>query len=367
MAKVHQLSPQDARRVAVRAQLLQRGRPTDLLSVVRQLTLLQLDPISAVAPSADLVAWSRLGSSYAPGDLRAALEDRRLIELRALLRPAEDLALYRAAMAARRASGELTDWQRHRQDWVQANDRSRREILDLLRHRGALPSRELPNTFDKPWSSTGWTNNKNVTQMLEFLVQRGEVAVAGRKGRDRLWDLAERVYPDDPVVPVEEAVKERDRRRLRALGIARARCTAFPVEPADVGEAGEPAVVEGVKGEWRVDPSMLDGGFDGRAALLSPFDRLVHDRTRALELFGFDYQLEMYKPADKRRWGYFALPILHGDRLVGKLDATADRKAGVFTVNAVHEDVPFTQAVAASVDAEIADLAGWLELELRRA
>ncbi|MGI5379791.1 DNA glycosylase AlkZ-like family protein [Streptomyces sp. CA-251387] len=198
----------------------------------------------------------------------------------------------------------------------------------------------------------------------ELMVQRGEVAVAGRRGGDRLWDLAERVYPDAPAVPVEEALRLRDERRLRALGIARARGPECQVEPADVGEAGEPAVVEGVRGEWRVDPAQVGQPFAGRAALLSPFDRLLHDRKRTTELFGFDYQLEMYKPAAKRRWGYFALPILYGDRLVGKLDATADRKAGVLRVNAVHEDVPFTKTMSAEIGGEIEDLARWLELEL---
>ena len=132
-----------------------------------------------------------------------------------------------------------------------------------------------------------------------------------------------------------------------------------------MGEAGEPAVVEGVKGTWRVDPSQLGQPFSGRAALLSPFDRLIHDRKRTVELFEFDYQLEMYKPAAKRRWGYFALPILYGDRLVGKLDATADRKAGVLRVNAIHQDVPFNKAMTAAVDREIKDLARWLELDLK--
>jgi uncharacterized protein len=364
MAKVHQLSRQDARRAAVRAQLLQRERPADLLSTVRGLTTLQLDPISAVAPSADLVAWSRLGSSYSPKDLQAALDDRRLVELNAFIRPAEDLALYRAAMAQWPGTGELKGWQRYRRDWVEANDRCRRDILTRLRDAGPLSSRELPDTCEKPWTSTGWTNNKNVSQLLEFMVQRGEVAVAGRRGRDRLWDLAERVYPDGPAVPVEEAVRERDRRRLRALGIARSRGPACPVEPVDVADAGEPAVVDGVRGEWRVEPSLLDQPFTGRVALLSPFDRLVHDRVRLQELFEFEYQLEMYKPAAKRRWGYYALPILDGDRLVGKLDATADRKAGVLVVNAVHQDVPFTAERRAAVDEEIADLARWLELDL---
>ena len=367
MPKVHQLSRQDARRLAIKAQLLERDRPDGLLTVARRLTLLQLDPVSAVAPSADLVAWSRLGSAYSLADLRKAVDERQLIELMALLRPAEDLALYRGRMAVWPGAGELKGWQVQIRDWVLANDRCRCDILVRLRADGPLQSRELPDTCDRPWASTGWTNSKNITKLLDFMVARGEVAVAGRKGRERLWDLAERVYPDHPVVPAEEAVRERDRRRLRALGIARATGVEFPVEPAVVGEAGEPAVVEGVRGEWRVDPSYLGQPFAGRAALLSPFDRLVHDRGRTLDLFEFDYQLEMYKPAAKRRWGYYALPVLYGDRLVGKVDALADRKAGVLLVHAVHQDVPFTAAMTAEIDQEIASHATWLELDLRRA
>jgi hypothetical protein len=370
MATVHQLSRPDARRVAVRAQMLTSQRPPDLLTAVRRLTMLQLDPVSAVAPSADLVAWSRLGAAYQPDDLKAAIARQSVIELRAFLRPAEDFALYRADMAAWPGGGELRDWQVLIRDWVAANDRCRRDILARLAADGPLQSRELPDTCDKPWQSTGWTNNKNITRLLEFMVSRGEVAVAGRKGRERLWDLAERVYPGHPVLPLAEAHRERNRRRLTALGIARAAGPEVPVEPAVVGEAGEPAEIEGVKGGWRVDPAYLDGNagadFAGRAALLSPFDRLVHDRVRALEIFGYEYQLEMYKPVAKRRWGYYALPVLYGDRLVGKLDATADRRAGVLTVNGVHQDVPFTKEMAAAIDAEIAGLAAWLGLEIRR-
>ena len=365
---VHKLSRQDARRVAVRAQFLDRRRPADLVTVARRLTLLQLDPTSAIAPSADLVAWSRLGSSYSPDDLRAALDDRRLVELHAFVRPAEDVALYRAQMAAWPAAGELRDWQVSNREWVISNDSCRRDILRRLSDAGPLPSRELPDTCERPWRSTGWTNNQNITRLLGFMVSRGEVAIAGRKGRERLWDLAARVYTGGEAVPLEEAVRERNRRRLGALGIARERTIELPMEPGDVGEAGEPAVVEGVKGEWRVDPFYLDGApFEGRAALLSPFDRLAHDRARAQEIFEFEYQLEMYKPAAKRRWGYFALPILFDDRLVGKLDAKADRKAGVLDVYAVHEDEPFTAAIAAAVDEEIAGLAAWLKLDVRRA
>jgi uncharacterized protein YcaQ len=367
MAKVYHLSRLDARRVAIRAQLLQQDRPTGLLSLVRHLTMLQLDPTNAIAPSADLVAWSRLGSSYSPYDLRAALDDRQLVELRAMVRPAEDIALYRSEMADWPGTGELVYWKHLQRDWVLANDRCRREILGRLREAGPLPSRELPDTCERPWASAGWANNKNLAKLLEFMVQRGEVAVAGRKGRDRLWNLAERVYPDVPGPPPDKARRDRDRRRLRALGIARLASPECEVEPAAVGTAGEPAVVEGVRGEWRVEAPLLDEAFHGRAALLSPFDRLVHDRARTAELFEFDYQLEMYKPAAKRQWGYFALPILYGDRLVGKVDAKADHRKGVLEVNAVHQDVPFTGAMRAAIDQEIADLAGWLKLDMRRA
>ncbi|MET8308741.1 crosslink repair DNA glycosylase YcaQ family protein [Micromonospora sp. NPDC005173] len=354
---VHQLDRAQARRIAVRAQLVAAQRPTDLLTVVRQLTLLQIDPTAAVAPSADLVAWSRLGSSYQPAELRQALErDRTLFEHQAMVRPMDDLRLYLAAMAT------WPSYERPR-EWLRANDSFRRDVLDLLGGSGPLLSRDIPDTCVVPWPSSGWTNNRNVTQMLEFLVLRGEVAIAARQGRQRLWDVAERVYPTGtPVVPLEQAHRLRNERRLRALGIAREKAVAVPGEPAEVGDAGEPAVVEGVPGVWRVDPAALGQPFTGRTAVLSPFDRLVHDRVRLADLFEYEYVLEMYKPKDNRRWGYFALPILHGDRLVGKVDATADRRRGTLTVHAIHEDVPFTPEVTRAVHDELHDLASWLKL-----
>jgi uncharacterized protein YcaQ len=330
------------------------------VQVVRRLTLLQIDPTAAVAPSADLVAWSRLGPSYRPEQLKQALEeDRTLFELNALIRPMSDLGLYLAG------ASERPSYERQRA-WLRDNDSFRRDVVKLLGRSGPLTSRDIPDTSAVPWSSSGWTNDRNVTQMLEFLSMRGEVAIAGRIGRERLWDLPERVYPADVAIPpAEEAERKQNERRLASLGIARARARKMPMEPVHVGETGEPAVVDGVKGEWRVDPAYLDGKFDGRTALLSPFDRLIHDRVRAEELLDFEYTLEMYKPAATRRWGYFALPILHGDRLVGKLDAVADRKAGVLRLNAIHEDVPFTRAASKAVRAEVDDLAAWLGLEPR--
>jgi uncharacterized protein len=356
---VHELTKKQARRIAVRAQLLDVPRPRDLLEVVERLTLLQVDPTAAIAPNADLVAWSRLGSSYRPEHLKQALEvERTLFEFNALIRPTSDLGLFLAGADGRRGTGTVDTWLRD-------NDRFRRDVLKLLKRSGPLTSRDIPDTCAVPWASTGWTNDRNVTQMLEFLQARGQVAISGRVGRERLWDLPERVYPAGVEIPsVGEAERIRNDRRLAALGIARAKARAMPMEPIHVGEAGEPAVVEGVKGEWRVDPAYLDGGFKGRTALLSPFDRLIHDRGRTEELFEFEYTLEMYKPAAKRRWGYFALPILHGDRLVGKLDAIADRKASLLRVHAIHEDVSFSRAMATAVRKEIEDLANWLGLEV---
>ena len=358
---MHRLTVEEARQVAVRAQLLDADRPPGLLDVVDRLALLQLDPTAAVAPSADLVLWTRLGAAYDPADLRQALDvDRTLFEMHATVRPMADLRLFRARM-------ERAPAYRQPREWLAANQSFAADVLARLRDDGPLLSKEIADTAVVPWASSGWTVARNVTQMLEVLCGRGQVAISGRRGKQRLWDLAERVYPADvEVLPLEEAERERDRRRLRALGIARAKTDQSSVEANDVGEAGEPAVVDGVPGEWRVDPAQLDRPWTGRTAVLSPFDRLVHDRRRALELFGFEYTLEMYKPAAKRRWGYFALPVLHGDRLVGKVDAAADRKAGTFTVAAVHEDVPFTPDVTDAADAELAALAGWLGLELRR-
>ena len=151
-------------------------------------------------------------------------------------------------------------------------------------------------------------------------------------------------------------------RRMRALGIARPKVVGVAGERQFEEVEGEPAEVEGTTGTWVVDAAAIGQPFEGRTALLSPFDRLVHDRTRAQELFDFEYYLEMYKPKDKRRWGYFALPVLHHDQLIGKLDAIVDRKASVLRVHAIHEDVRFTRTMTKAVRAELEDLTSWLGL-----
>ncbi len=355
---VIELSREEARQIAVRAQLLDAPRPTDLLEVVRQLTFVQVEPTAAVAPTADLVLWSRLGAHYEPDELAGAM-GRDLFELSLMVRPMEDLALFRAEMA-------LPPRYESTAKWLDDNEEFHGDVLERLELDGPLAARDIPDTSIVSWPSSGWNNNRNVMMMLECLMMRGEIAVAGRAGRDRLWDLADRVYHSDiPTVPLEEATRIRNQRRLRALGVVRNATPDLPVETPRVGDAGVAATVEGLKGEWRVDPDAVGKPFAGRTALLSPMDVLVRDRKRMADLFEFDYALEMYKPAAQRRWGYYALPILHGDRLVGKLDATAHRDVGVLEVHAIHEDSPFTPALRDAVRAEIADLADWLGLATR--
>jgi len=359
---VHQLSRTRARQIAIQAQLLDRERQTDLVDVVGHLFHLQNDPTAVVAPSAEIVLWSRLGDGYRSSELATCLEDRTFVELRGMIRPAEDLALYTAEMAGWPETAGAPEWHMARAEWLDANDEFRRYLLYRLEDEGPLTWRDIPDRSEVPWKSSGWNDNRNVRMMIESLEQRGEVAAAGKRGRDRLWDLAERVYPNVAPVPLEQALRTRAERRLRSLGIARAKDPEYPNEPT--ADVGEPAEVDGTRGRWRVDPWFLDQDFSGRTAVLSPLDRLVYDRKRMVDLFEFDYQLEMYKPAPQRRWGYYALPVLHGDRLIGKVDATAERQIGVLRVDAIHEDEAFAKSVARAVHDEIVALAEWLELDL---
>lgn len=358
-----ELTAREARRIAVRAQLLTSPRPERLVEVAHHLGAVQVDLTSHVAPSAELVFWSRLGRAFEASDLGQALTDRALIEHRGFLRPAGDIRLYTAEMAAW-DDVKPVGWHPASARWVAENDHAREQILQALRTDGPLPAREIDVPFRRDWRSSGWNNSKNVPMMLERLEERGEVAVSHREGRERFWDLADRVHPADDPVPLAEALRARAERRLTSLGIARARGPQCPAEPQDVGLLGEEARIEGVRGTWQVEPACLEGAFRPRTALLSPLDRLVFDRKRMADVFAFDYALEMYKPATQRKWGYYALPVLHGDALIGKVDAEADHCAGVLRVHALHEDAGWAPSVRDAVGVELRSLARLLELDL---
>jgi uncharacterized protein YcaQ len=319
----------EARRIAVRAQLLD-GSAADVLGTVQQLGFLQIDPISTVAPPQQLVLWSRLGP-YDVGELdRLLWQEKKLFEWGAFIRPIEDYPLVVARM--RRPRGKYA-WERRGTEFLEKNADFRRYVLKELDRRGPLLSRELADNSVRTWKSHGWYGSRNVGVMLELLEGRGQVAVVGRRGGHRLWDLAERWFPPVEPPPLEQAERLLAERRRRALGVW----------------------VE--NGEWRAHGGASAERVPLRTTFLSPFDRLVHDRDRAEALFGFRYRLEMYVPKAKREYGYYVLPILRGDRLIGRIEPVFDRKSGVLRVQSLHWE-PGAKPV--SLTKPLRELARWL-------
>jgi len=292
----------------VRSQLLD-GSATGVLQTVRQLGFLQIDPISTVAPPQRLVLWSRLGP-YDPGELdRLLWKERKLFEWSAFIWPIEDFPLIRARMRRRR--GTYT-YEKRGAEFLRTNARFKRHLLRELESRGPLPSREIEADLMVSRDPHDWWGSRKVSLMLELLEGRGVVAVAGRQGKQRLWDIAERWYPEAESIPWPEARRQLEEKRRRSLG------------------------VRYEKGEWHAHPDAEDGPIRKRVTFLSPFDRLIHDRDRTEALWDYRYRLEMYVPKAKREYGYYVLPILRGDRLIGRIDPVLERKTGVLKVNSVH-------------------------------
>jgi uncharacterized protein len=294
---------EEARRIAIRAQYLD-GRAKGVLSTVRRLGLLQLDPISVVAPPQHLVLWSRLGRFDTAELDRLLWKQRKLVEWDAFLYPVEDLPLLKALMRRRDRPLDLRIIA-----WIKEHAAFRRYVLKELAERGPLLSREIEDAPSHKREEHRWWGQRKMGLMLECLAARGEVAVVGRRGKQRLWDLAERWYPETETIPVPKALRLIEEKRFRAIGVRL--------------ERGRPLA----------HPEAVDGPIPERTTFLSPFDRLVHDRDRTLALWDFFYRLEMYVPVAKREYGYYVLPILHGDRIVGRIEPVFDRREKVLRVN----------------------------------
>ena len=385
----------DARRLAVSAQRLAgrapRSSPASVLDVIRSTRCVQIDPIAVVARSPLLVLRSRIPTFRPPHLDRLLWRDRRLFEYwahAASIVLTEDYPIHAWWMRTYfRPDGTTTTEQVV--EWIRANDGLRRSILRQLRREGPLPSRAIADVASKPWRSTGWTNERNVDRMLAQLWRSGRILVAGRGRQEKLWDLAERVLPDD--VPRErlsdlEVTRRAAERSLRGLGVAtpahiRGHFTTgrYPELPKVLDGFERQGVVERVdvhddgtalKGPWfvhRDDLPMLEkierGRWAPRTTLLSPFDNLIYDRKRALVVFGFDYRMEIYVPKEKRRFGYYAMPLLDGDRFVARVDLAADRARGVLRVLAAtpEEATPPTRSSAKPVVAALRELAEWTD------
>ena len=348
------LSPAVACSVHLAAQgMLQarRARATkdDVLAAIRRMGVLQIDTISVVARSPYLVLWSRLGD-YDPGWLDALLAEGRLFEYwahEACFIPIEDYGLYRHRMIAPGSLG----W-KYAGTWLATHRDAVERVLAHIRANGPARSADFERTDGQ---AGGWWDWKPEKRALEVLYTTGQLMIARRQQFHRVYDLAERVLPgwdDAALPPVDEVRRQFVLRAVRALGVAKAawipdyhRTKPPHPHPDALVDAGLllRARVEGWKEPVYVHPdhaALLARAAEGSlsatlTSVLSPFDPVVWDRRRALELFGFDYRLECYTPAEKRRYGYFTLPLLRRGALVGRVDAKAHRKAGTFELKSL--------------------------------
>ncbi|MBO9626312.1 MAG: YcaQ family DNA glycosylase [Microbacterium sp.] len=379
------LSAAQARRIALAAQGFTRSRPASVSArhvhrAMDRLGVLQIDSVNVFARSHYMPLFSRLGA-YDPALLDRVFLSRttRYVEYlahEATFVPVEDWPLWRFRMDHFRARWADPD------SWASRNARTLDWVRDELRDRGPLRPVDLRD--DAPRERGTWWDWDDAKLALEHLWRTGDVAISGRKGFERTYALAEHVIPDAILrteIPRHDAIRELVRRAARSSGVAtlsdladyyriRDRAT-ISAAVADLVEQGELAPVQ-VKGwerqgrplpAWRHVDAVLPRRVDA-AALLTPFDPVVWFRDRALRAFDLDYRIEIYVPAEKRRFGYYSLPVLVGDRIVARVDLKADRASSTLQVQSAWWEPQARPADDAErIAAELALAASWQGLE----
>lgn len=385
---------EEARRLAVLAQRLAGPRPPatpqGLMEIFRALNCIQIDPIRAVERTQLLVLWSRLGS-FDPALLDHLQQNERTI-FEAWAHCAsfvltEDYPLFAYHMTEKPVGGGV--WGERVRGWMEANSALHQHILERLAADGPLTSADFDDLGAIPWESTGWSSGRTVTRMLDFLYYRGTVLSVARKGNTKYWHLAEKWLPPGTDLSdwaEADVVRRAADKSLRALGIAtqkqiknhfiRGRYPGLPKRLAELVEAGaaRPAQILGADGEvwpgeWFLHRDSLAaleglrrGEWQPRTVLLSPFDNLICDRERTEQLWDFNFRIEIYVPEAKRQYGYYVLPILHGERLIGRMDSKLERKSGVYAVNALYpeSEAEVSAATAEAIGASVRELAVWI-------
>ncbi len=362
------LSPLEARRLAVLAQQLAGPRPEathdGVLDILQQINCLQIDPIRAVERTQLLVLWSRLGP-FDPALLDELQADRLIFEAWAhcaSLVLTEDYPLFSHWMRKPTNGGGV--WGERVREWMAANDDLRRHVLDRLRSHGPLSTSDFDDIAAVPWESTGWNAGRNVTRMLDFLYGRGEVMSVGRNGNTKYWHLVDAWLPEwvdhDPWIE-SDVVRTSAGKSLKALGVATPAQiknhfirNQYPQLEQRLRELEETGVIVAAQivdgdspwpGPWYIHSAHLPaldairgGDWSPRTVFLSPFDNLICHRPRTEQLFDFNYRIEIYVPKDKRQYGYYVLPILHGDRFIGRMDSQLDRKTGVYHIHMIYPE-----------------------------
>jgi uncharacterized protein YcaQ len=379
------VTPVAIRRLAIRNQRLAgpapRGKATaeDLLETTRALRCLQLDPTAVVARNHLLVLFSRHGAFDEERFEQVAYERRDMFEYwahEASYVLSEDLPIHRYAMKPPEGGA----WRAKQNQWWDTEAEFRAHILERLEQEGPLRARDIEDRARVGWESSGWTHARNVARMLDLMWVRGHVGISRRDGAQRVWDLMARCLPE--AAPREQLSDEEVTYRavpyaVKALGAGRAPHIRahftrgrYPhlervLERLRHEGTLERIAVDGLGDDWWIHREDLEtvetADFKPRTALLSPFDNLLCDRARTEALFGFTHRLEIYVPKPRRRWGYFVLPVLDGDRLVARIDLAMDRKRGVLSAIEVHKEprTPRGTRLPKAIRRELERLAGW--------